>query len=144
MTAAYTSGDGNFNAGAASTSISQVVNKDNTTTIASASPGLANLGQAVTFTATVTANPPGSGTPTGTVDFYDTTTSTDLTPAACPLSGTASFATTSLAAGMAHDQGDVLGRRQLPDQLRYRRHGHDRPDDLRPRSSAGGAISLSG
>ncbi len=54
----------------------------------------------VTFTATVSANSPGSGTPTGTVDFYDTTTSTDLTPGGIALSsGTATFSTTSLAAG---------------------------------------------
>ena len=80
--------------------ISQVVNKDSTTTAASASPGFANVGQTVTFTATVTANAPGSGTPTGTVDFFDTSTSTDLTPGGVALSsGTASFATTSLAAG---------------------------------------------
>ena len=62
--------------------------------------GLANVGQTVTFTATVTANAPGSGTPTGTVDFFDTTTSTDLTPGGVALSsGTATFSTTSLAAG---------------------------------------------
>ena len=35
ITAAYTSGDGNFNASPVSTAISQVVNKDNTTTTAS-------------------------------------------------------------------------------------------------------------
>ena len=80
--------------------ISQVVNKDGTTTTAAASPSSANLGQTITFTATVAANSPGSGTPTGTWDFYDTTTSTDLTPGGVALSsGTASFATTSLAAG---------------------------------------------
>ena len=44
ITAAYTSGDGNFNASPASASISQVVNKDNTTTTVSASPSSANLG----------------------------------------------------------------------------------------------------
>ena len=100
ITAAYTCGDGNFNASPASSSVSQLVNKDSSTTVASASPGLANVGQAVTFTATVTANAPGSGTPTGTVDFYDTTTSTDLTPGGIALSsGTGAFSTTSLAVG---------------------------------------------
>jgi hypothetical protein len=100
ITVAYTSGDGNFNASPASASISQVVNKDGTTTVATASPGFANIGQTVTFTATITASSPGSGTPTGTVDFYDTTTSTDLTPGGVALSsGSATFATTSLAAG---------------------------------------------
>ncbi len=100
ITATYTSGDTNFNASPTSAAISQVVNKDSTTTAAGASPGFANVGQTVTFTATVTANAPGSGTPTGTVDFYDTTTSTDLTPGGVALSaGAATFATTSLAAG---------------------------------------------
>ncbi len=100
ITAAYTSGDGNFIASPVSPAISQVVNKDNTTTTVAASPTSANLGQTVTFTATVTANSPGSGTPTGTVDFYDITASTDLTPGGVALSsGTATFATTSLAAG---------------------------------------------
>ncbi len=66
----------------------------------SASPSFANVGQAVTFSATVTASAPGSGTPTGTVDFFDTTTNTDLTPGGVALaSGTATFSTTSLAAG---------------------------------------------
>ncbi len=100
ITAAYTSGDANFKASAVSPAVSQVIIKDSTTTVASASPGLANVGQAVTFTATVTANSPGSGTPTGTVDFYDTTTSTDLTPSGVALaSGIATFSTTSLAVG---------------------------------------------
>jgi Bacterial Ig-like domain (group 3) len=100
ITVAYTSGDANFNASPSSASISQVVNQDSTTTTVSASPTSANVGQTVTFTATATANSPGSGTPTGTVDFYDTTTSTDLTPGGVALSGgTGSFSTTSLAAG---------------------------------------------
>ncbi len=78
----------------------QAVSKDNTTTSASVSPGFANVGQAVTFTATVTANAPGAGTPTGTVNFYETSTSTDLTPGGVALSsGTTTFSTTSLAAG---------------------------------------------
>jgi hypothetical protein len=100
ITAAYNSGDGNFNASPTSAAITQTVNKDGTTTSVSASPMFASVGQTVSFTATVTANAPGSGTPTGTVDFYDTTTSTDLTPGGVALSsGTAAFSTTSLAAG---------------------------------------------
>src|SRR5262249_45898819 len=43
-------------------------------------------GQAVTLTATVRANTtPGSGTPTGSVDFFDVSTNTDL--GSVPLSG---------------------------------------------------------
>ena len=85
ITAAYTSGDGNFNASSASTSISQVVNKDGTTTAAGASPGFANLGQSVTFTATVTADAPGSGTPTGPSTSMISRT-TDRTPGDVTLS----------------------------------------------------------
>src|SRR5581483_11590634 len=63
-------GDSNFN-GSTSPAISQVVNKDGTTTavVSSANPG--QFGQTVTFTATVAASAPGSGTPTGTVTFTD-------------------------------------------------------------------------
>jgi hypothetical protein len=99
ITAAYTSGDGNFNASPTSAAITQTVNKDSTTTSVSASPTFANVGQNVSFTAMVSVNSPGSGTPTGPVDFYDTTTSTDLTPGGVSLSsGTATFSTTSLPA----------------------------------------------
>jgi hypothetical protein len=56
-------------------------------------------GQAVTLTATVRANTtPGSGTPTGSVDFYDVSTGTDL--GSVPLSGgSASLTTAALGAG---------------------------------------------
>ena len=100
ITATYTSGDTNFVPSPVSTAVTQVVNKDSTTTSVSATPSLANVGQTVTFMATVAANSAGSGTPTGTVDFYDSTTSTDLTPGGIALeSGTATFLTTGLAAG---------------------------------------------
>jgi hypothetical protein len=46
-----------------------------TTTTGTASPSPASFGQSVTLKATVTGS---SSTPTGTVDFYDTTTATDL------------------------------------------------------------------
>jgi len=50
------------------------VTKDSTTVQLTSSAGTVNYGQSVTFTATLTANAPGSGTPTGTVSFYDGTT----------------------------------------------------------------------
>src|SRR5207248_3108285 len=52
----------------------QTVNKADTTTalVSLANPSV--FGQAVTFTATVTAVAPGAGTPTGTVTFKDGTT----------------------------------------------------------------------
>ncbi len=51
---------------------------DTTTTVASASPNPVNYGQTVTLTATVTAGAQGAPTPTGSVDFFDTTTGKDL------------------------------------------------------------------
>jgi hypothetical protein len=75
ITATY-KGDGNFLS--SNGSLKQTVNQDATTTTLSSSANPSLYGAAVTFTATVTANAPGSGTPTGTVDFFDTTTNTDL------------------------------------------------------------------
>src|SRR5262249_6535933 len=54
--------------------LSQVVNKADTTTPVPSSANPSDYGQAVTFTATVTVNSPGSAlvaSPTGTVTFYD-------------------------------------------------------------------------
>jgi uncharacterized repeat protein (TIGR01451 family)/fimbrial isopeptide formation D2 family protein len=65
-------GDGNFNGSTGSlTGNPQVVNKTNTTTAVTSSQNPSVFGQAVTFTATVSAVAPGSGTPTGTVTFLD-------------------------------------------------------------------------
>ena len=52
----------------------------------------------VTFTAGVLVSAPGSGNPTGSVDFYDTTTLTDLGSMAIT-NGTASLSTGALAVG---------------------------------------------
>ncbi len=70
-----------------------------TTTLASSAAHNTSLyGQMVTFTATVSANGSGAGTPTGSVDFFDTTTNTDL--GTVNLSGgSASLTTANLAAG---------------------------------------------
>ncbi len=54
------------------------INQDATTTTASVSSTGASLGQMITIAAKVIANAPGSGTPTGSVDFFDTTTGDDL------------------------------------------------------------------
>jgi hypothetical protein len=67
------------------------ISKDGTTTAVSSSTF--NFGQTATFTATVTANAPGSGTPTGGVDFFDTTAGFDLGSAT--LSGGSATLTTS-------------------------------------------------
>jgi hypothetical protein len=66
LVASY-SGDTNFTA--SSFTLKQVIKKDATTTIVSSAPNPSTVGQVVTYTATVTANAPGAGLPTGTVTF---------------------------------------------------------------------------
>jgi hypothetical protein len=67
ITAAY-SGDAN-NTASTSPALSQVVSADPTTTVVTATVNPTVFGQSVTFTATVTANAPGSGTPAGKIAF---------------------------------------------------------------------------
>jgi beta-glucanase (GH16 family) len=69
ITAVY-SGDSNF-AGSTSPALSQNVNQASSATATTSNNNPSAFGQAVTFTATVSAVPPGSGTPTGTVQFKD-------------------------------------------------------------------------
>jgi len=75
--------------------------KANTTTSLSSSLSPSTYGQAVTFTATVSVNAPGAGTPTGSVSLYDggicgvgTTLASGLTLT----SGSVTFTTSSLSA----------------------------------------------
>jgi hypothetical protein len=60
--------------GSKSNTVTQVVNKDSTTTTLATSISPSVYGQSVTFTATVSISSPGAGTPTGTVTFYDGST----------------------------------------------------------------------
>ena len=69
ITAIY-NGDPDFLPGTSAT-LTQTVNRDPTTTSLGSSANPSVSGQAVTYTATVTANAPGSGTPTATVTFQD-------------------------------------------------------------------------
>jgi hypothetical protein len=62
---------GGFALGSTSAPLTYTVNPDPTTTTVASSPSITAFGQSVTFTAVVAATPPGSGTPTGTVSFYD-------------------------------------------------------------------------
>jgi hypothetical protein len=84
--------------------LTQVVNAvptfDTTTTLTS-SLNPSNLGDPVTFTATVTPATAGP-TPTGTVTFVDTTTATTLGTVTLDGSGQASLSTNALAVG-SHD-----------------------------------------
>ncbi len=91
------SGDSNFNSSNGSLSGGQQVDKADTSLALSASPGGAVFGQSVTFTATVSANAPGAGTPSGSVSFF-----ADGNPVctnAAMSGGQATCSTSSLAAG---------------------------------------------
>jgi VCBS repeat-containing protein len=88
-------GDGNFNGGSGSLSGNpQVVTKASTVTTVSSSQNPSVWGQAVTFTATVSAMAPGAGLPTGTVTFLDGSSAIGT---ATLSGGTASFTSSALA-----------------------------------------------
>jgi hypothetical protein len=95
VTAAY-SGDANFNT-STSAAVTQTVNKANSTTTLTSSANPSNVGQAVTFTATVSPGLGATGTPTGTVVFTLDGTS-GLMPVAL-VNGQATFTTSTLTAG---------------------------------------------
>ena len=103
ITATY-NGSGTFLA-SASPALSHTVNKaaSSSTVISSHNPSL--FGQSVTFTATVAAVAPGSGTPTGTVTFKNGAT---VLGAGTLISGKATFSTSALTVG-AHSITAVYG-----------------------------------
>jgi hypothetical protein len=88
-------GDANFNT-AISAAFSHVVNKASVTATVTSTPNPSVFGQSVTLTATVKVVAPGTGTPTGTVTFYDGSTSLGTGTLS---SGTATLKTTKLAVG---------------------------------------------
>jgi hypothetical protein len=104
ITAVY-GGDGRFNP-STSAGVSHVVNKVSTTTTLSSSANPSVFGQAATFTATVRANPPGVGAPTGTVTFRDG--STTLGTGTLNGAGQATFTSSTLGVG-AHSITAVYG-----------------------------------
>jgi hypothetical protein len=89
ITATY-GGDGNFNTSAGN--LMQIVGRSNTTVTVTSS-GSSLFGNAVTFTATVAALPPGTGTPTGNVTF--TVDGVPLAPVTLA-GGQATFVTSTL------------------------------------------------
>jgi hypothetical protein len=95
ITATYNA-DGNFTT-STSVGVTQNVNKDGSTTTMTSSPNPSVFGQAVTFTATIVANPPGSGLPTGTVTFNSG--STALGSSAVDATGHAQLTTSALPLG---------------------------------------------
>jgi hypothetical protein len=94
ITALY-AGDTNHT-GSTSNAISQTVSQDDTSTSLASSLNPSVVGQSATFTATVSANTLGSGTPGGTVTFLDGSTTLGTGTLS---GGTATFTTASLAAG---------------------------------------------
>lgn len=94
ITASY-SGNADFSAG--NSALVQFVHASGSTTALGSSPNPSNAGQPVTFTATVAAAPPGSGTPTGMVTFQDGNTVLAQVP--LNSSRVASFSTSGLALG---------------------------------------------
>src|SRR6202453_1932206 len=92
ITASYT-GDSN-DAASVSSALTQVVATASATTALTGTPNPASGGQSVTFTATVT--PTTSGTPTGTVSFFDGST---LIGSSSLSGGVATFSTSTLTAG---------------------------------------------
>ncbi len=95
ITAVYSSGT-RFNS-STSLALSQMVNKANTTTSIMSTVNSSAFGQTVTFTATISANSPGSGTPTGTLQFKDGTN--NLGTPVNLINRTATLSTNSLSAG---------------------------------------------
>ena len=93
-----TGGDSNFNGSTGTlTGTNQVVNKDNSATTVTSSANPSVLGQSVTFTATVSAVAPGTGTPSGTVTFLDN--GSPVGSGSLNGSGVATFSTSSLSLG---------------------------------------------
>jgi hypothetical protein len=86
-------GDSNL-LGSTSKPVQQVVNKATTTTTLASSQNPSNVGQSVTFTATMT--PQFGGTVTGTVTFYDGSTALKTVALS---GGVAKFTTSTLASG---------------------------------------------
>ena len=99
ITAVY-SGDTNFTT--STSSVAQDVKQASTTTALTSDPNPSVSGQSVTFTATIAAVSPGSGTPTGTVDFFDGTPTIGTTPLDTETlkAGVATFSTSTLTVAM--------------------------------------------
>jgi uncharacterized repeat protein (TIGR01451 family) len=93
VTATY-GGDGSFVT--SSDSLTQTVGQAGTTTTLTSAPNASAFGQSVTFTATVTVNAPGAGTPSGVITF---TTGASEYATALSANGVATVTTASLPVG---------------------------------------------
>ncbi|MBS0555791.1 MAG: Ig-like domain repeat protein [Proteobacteria bacterium] len=94
------SGGGSYLGSATTSSPTQVVNKDATTTaISSATPNPVVVGQSYTVSGTVTVNAPGSSTPTGMVTVKDGSGTGSASSTCTVSSGAFSCSLTSISAG---------------------------------------------
>jgi sugar lactone lactonase YvrE len=91
-------GDSNYASGG-STNISITINKLTSTTTVTSSLNPASLNSSITLAATVKPAATSSGVPTGSVIFYDGSTALTATAISLNTSGTASYTTSTLAAG---------------------------------------------
>jgi hypothetical protein len=98
IAAAFTSSNTDVDGSNGSLVGGQVVNAADTTTAVSSSANPSEYGGAVTFTAATTVNAPGSGTPSGTVQFKDNGTSIGA-PQSLDGTGHASIARSDLSVG---------------------------------------------
>jgi len=100
ITATYINTDGNFSGSTGSLTGGQTVNQANSTTTLAVSSGTTNLGDLVTFTATVKDGTNGSmGTPTGLVVFLDGNTPIGTGTLSSGTTDQATFTTSLLAVG---------------------------------------------
>jgi hypothetical protein len=95
ITVTYNS-DGNYQT-SSSAKLTETINQAATKTVVATSGSPSTFGESVTFTATVTVKSPGSGAPTGTVEFKDG--STVLGTGTLNAAGQATYMTSSLAVG---------------------------------------------
>ena len=96
--AIYTPSSGMFHP-STSAALTQIVAADATNVAVNAAPNPAGLEAPVTLTAIVSAAAPGSGTPTGTVTFFNATTGSTLAANVALSGGTASINTSGFTFG---------------------------------------------
>ncbi len=98
FTASY-SGDSFYTSSASGAAVAETVAQAPTAISLSSSPTPSVYGQQVTFTATVAAQAPSTGTPTGNVSFFVDGSTTAAATAALGAGGQATFSTATLSAG---------------------------------------------
>ncbi len=119
------------------------INQDASTTSVNASTTSGSFGMSITLTATVTANSPGSGTPTGSVQFLDTTTDDNLGTVTLS-GGVASLATSSLPPGSQTIEASYSGNSNFLSSSATTGTITISPSIIVLASSASGSLTISG